>query len=183
MSTKYKSKYLAFLLRHHPEKANLTLDRKGYCSVQAILRVLDINHEELVALVHQNRKQRFEFSPDGTMIRACQGHSIDIEHDFAVRIPPDLLFHGTGRPEWDAIKKSGSIEKRSRHHVHLTADPVIAVQIARRRADPVLLIVDGKKMAAAGYTFFLSINGVWLTDNVPLDFITEHEGLKYLPSE
>jgi putative RNA 2'-phosphotransferase len=36
-----------------------------------------------------------------------------------------------------------------------------------RRGRPVIFAIDAAKMAADGYTFFVSANGVWLTDAVP----------------
>lgn len=38
---------------------------------------------------------------------------------------------------------------------------------------PVILQVDAGKMHGAGFRFFLSANGVWLTDSVPALFLTK----------
>jgi putative RNA 2'-phosphotransferase len=47
-----------------------------------------------------------------------------------------------------------------------------ARKVGARRGKPVLLRVDAGRMHAAGFRFFLSANGVWLTDSVPAVFLT-----------
>ena len=37
----------------------------------------------------------------------------------------------------------------------------------------ILLSVNAKRMAEDGYEFFLSDNGVWLVDEVPIDYLRE----------
>ena len=52
--------------------------------------------------------------------------------------------------------------------------PVGTVQQAKvgaRRGKPIILQVDAGKMRGAGFKFFLSVNGVWLTDSVPAAFL------------
>ncbi|WP_261343870.1 RNA 2'-phosphotransferase [Novipirellula aureliae] len=61
--------------------------------------------------------------------------------------------------------------KRSRHHVHLSADKETATKVGQRRGKPVILTIAAGRMHAAGHTFYLSANGVWLTDEVPTEFI------------
>lgn len=41
----------------------------------------------------------------------------------------------------------------------------------KRRGQPVILIVCTRAMNADGHDFYLSANGVWLTDVVPPQFI------------
>lgn len=40
-----------------------------------------------------------------------------------------------------------------------------------RRGRPIILRVDAGSMNAGGHAFFLSENGVWLTEHVPARFI------------
>ena len=56
--------------------------------------------------------------------------------------------------------------------VHLSKDMETARKVGARRGQPVLLRVDAGRMHAAGFRFFLSANGVWLTDSVPAAFLT-----------
>jgi putative RNA 2'-phosphotransferase len=55
---------------------------------------------------------------------------------------------------------------------HLSQDTETARKVGARRGKPVILRVDAGKMHAAGFPFFLSANGVWLTDSVPAAFLT-----------
>ena len=63
------------------------------------------------------------------------------------------------------------LERRSRHHVHLTDDPATGEAVGRRYGKPVILRIAAAAMAAQGHVFFRSANGVWLVDAVPAAFI------------
>lgn len=60
-----------------------------------------------------------------------------------------------------------------RHYVHLSADKLTATKVAERRGKPIMLEIKSDGMFSAGYKFYLSDNGVWLTEYVPVDFITQ----------
>ncbi len=85
-----------------------------------------------------------------------------------------MLYHGTVERFLDAIFQEG-LSKGKRHHVHLSAKPETAIQVGARRGSPVLLTVAADQMVNAGHDFFLSNNGVWLTDHVPAEFIARFE--------
>jgi putative RNA 2'-phosphotransferase len=168
------SKFLSLVLRHQPDLIDLTLDDAGWADIEALIR-LARGHRTLTralieAVVENNRKQRFAISDDGQRIRANQGHSIDIELGLPPRAPPARLYHGTATRFIAAIQHEGLV-KRSRQHVHLSADADTAADVGARHGKPVVLIVDAEAMAAAGHAFFRSDNGVWLTDAVPAAFI------------
>jgi putative RNA 2'-phosphotransferase len=50
------------------------------------------------------------------------------------------------------------------------------LRVGQRHGQPVVLVVRAREMAAAGHAFFLSANGVWLTERVPVEFISFPEG-------
>jgi len=54
-----------------------------------------------------------------------------------------------------------------RHHVHLSADEETARGVGARRGRPVVLVIDAAAMHRDGHVFFVSANGVWLTEDVP----------------
>jgi len=116
-------------------------------------------------------KQRFRISEDGARIRANQGHTVKVAHDFQPAAPPDVLYHGTARASLPSIMASG-LDKRRRHHVHLSATEETALKVGKRHGAPVVLKVDARAMADAGVVFFVSENGVWLTDAVPQRYLT-----------
>jgi len=177
--TVQQSKFLSLVLRHRPDVAGLTLDEGGWCSVDALLAGCAaaghaLSRHELEAIVRSSDKQRFAISPDGTRIRANQGHSVEVDLGYAAAAPPDLLYHGTAEKNLAAIRESGLL-KGKRHHVHLSPDPETAIKVGSRHGKPVVLKIAAGRMAAEEYTFYLSTNGVWLTDHVPARFL-EPEG-------
>lgn len=168
---KKTSKFLSYVLRHHPEKLNLTMDEQGWVTVEELLQNLNnVSMTELETVVAENNKKRFAFNEDKTKIRANQGHSIKIDLAYSPIEPPEFLYHGTATKNITSIQKIG-IMKGSRHHVHLSADLGTAKNVGQRHGKPVILIVESKKMHIAGHKFLFSDNGVWLTDFVPTEFI------------
>jgi putative RNA 2'-phosphotransferase len=160
------SKRLALYLRHDPAALGLTLAPGGWVPVDALLRALGITREELDEVVETNNKRRFAFDETGTRIRASQGHSVTVDLGLADATPPDVLYHGTVAKFLDAILREG-LRPMNRHAVHLSATLDTARTVGARRGKPVILHVDAAAMAAAGHTFQVSANGVWLTASVP----------------
>ena len=166
---------MSYVLRHAPEEINLELNTEGWAETDQLLlkmnaRGYDIDKETLIEVVAQNAKKRFAFNDDKSMIRANQGHSIQIDHGFEAVMPPDILYHGTATKSVDSILKSG-IEKRGRHHVHLSADIDTAKQVGQRHGKVVILEVLALEMHQSGHVFYLSENKVWLTDSVPTQYL------------
>jgi putative RNA 2'-phosphotransferase len=95
---------------------------------------------------------------------------VDVDLQLSEAAPSPLLFHGTPEQSVPAILREG-LRKMARHHVHLSADAQTASRVGARRGRPVVLPIDAAAMVAAGHAFFLSVNGVWLTDNVPPEFL------------
>jgi putative RNA 2'-phosphotransferase len=60
-----------------------------------------------------------------------------------------------------------------RRHVHLSNDRETAAKVGARRGKPVILTITSGDMAKAGHSFYLSSNGVWLTDKVAPEFLSE----------
>ena len=172
------SKFLSFILRHHPETIGLHLDAQGWADVETLLRLMNahdrtIDRALLEHIVATNNKKRFAFNADGTKIRASQGHSIAIDLAYTPREPPEMLYHGTAAATVAAIFASGGLEKRARQHVHLSADPDTAVKVGQRHGKPVVLRVLAGQMQRDGFLFYRSDNGVWLTDHVPAAYLQQ----------
>lgn len=171
----YLSKLLSYILRHKPGEYGIVLDENGYTNVNELINKLNaqnenINFEILQYIVETNNKKRFAFNDDLTEIRASQGHSVDVELGFTEQQPPAILYHGTVEKFLASILKYG-LQKMQRHQVHLSADKTTAIKVAERRGKPIILEIKSGEMFSAGYTFYLSANGVWLTDHVPVNFI------------
>jgi len=84
--------------------------------------------------------------------------------------PPEFLYHGTAAVNIAAIKERGLLPGR-RNHVHLSADESTAARVGGRHGSPMVLRVQAALMHAAGYRFYLSTNGVWLTEHVPTQYL------------
>ncbi|EDY20782.1 Phosphate acetyltransferase [Chthoniobacter flavus Ellin428] len=169
------SKFLSLVLRHEPEKVGLELDSAGWVEVEMLLAAcrqhgVAIERAELEEIVVTNEKKRFAFSDDGRRIRANQGHSIEVSLGYTPQVPPARLFHGTATRFLDSIRSDG-LKKMERHHVHLSADEETAHKVGQRHGKPLILLIKADAMHAANHSFFLSENGVWLTDAVPVAFI------------
>lgn len=172
------SKRMSWALRHAPHAAGLDLDPYGWVEVPVLLAALGVGRDALDAVVAGNDKRRFaiETDPSGReMIRASQGHSVDVDLGLAPVAPPAVLYHGTGAANLPSIEAEG-LRRGARRHVHLSADVATARAVGQRRrpAEVAILAVDAGVMAAAGHAFYVSANGVWLTDAVPPGYLTRH---------
>lgn len=164
------------VLRHKPDAIGMKLDPGGWLDINQLIEnankrgnslTLDVLHE----VVATNDKKRFALSDDGLRIRANQGHSVTgVDLNLTPTEPPGELFHGTVPQFLPAIYEQG-LEKRSRNQVHLSVDRETAKKVGQRRGKPIILKIASGPMHVAGHKFFLSPNGVWLTDAVPVEFI------------
>ena len=157
------SKFLSLVLRHRPDVIGLTRDEAGWADIDALIRLAQAHKPLTRALIEQvvkgNSKQRFAISDDGRRIRANQGHSIEIELGLQPLAPPSRLYHGTATRFVEAIRREG-LAKRSRRHVHLSADADTATAVGARHGQPSVLIVRAGEMSAAGHAFYRSENGL-----------------------
>ncbi len=166
------SKILSLALRHKPYVLGIDLDKNGWADVQFLLTQIDkkmnltLSFEELCEVVSKNDKQRFSFNEDKTLIRANQGHSIQVDVELEECVPPNTLYHGTATKYEQAIDNIGLISK-NRLHVHLSADLETAKKVGKRHGELLVYQVDCKKMKEENYIFYLSKNNVWLTPEVP----------------
>ncbi|WP_144394444.1 RNA 2'-phosphotransferase [Pleionea sediminis] len=173
------SKFLSFVLRHKPDAIGLALDNNGWANIEQLIKLanqsdesLAITHELIVEIVKTNDKKRFIISDDGLLIRANQGHSIKVDLELTEQTPPELLYHGTASRFLESIFIEG-LKPKSRHHVHLSTDIETANSVGQRYGKPVILSIKAREMHNQGFKFYCSENGVWLTDTVPVKFITK----------
>ncbi|RYY58984.1 MAG: RNA 2'-phosphotransferase [Chitinophagaceae bacterium] len=168
-------KVISLVLRHKPEVIGITLDKNGWTRVESLLEKMNsagfpITREQLHLVVETNNKKRFLLSEDGILIRASQGHSVNIDLELAPAIPPPVLFHGTAIKNLMSIRQQGLISG-TRLHVHLSDNENTAREVGSRHGSPVVLQVNARKMHEAGHPFFLSDNKVWLTGSVDPAFL------------
>lgn len=172
------SKSLSYWLRHRPEAIGITIGKDGWVGVLELIEkakkeiVFDFN--ELKEVVQTCDKQRFSLSKDFCEIRANQGHSIDVKIKFKEISAPPVLYHGTVNKFMESINKNG-LTPQKRHHVHLSKDVKTATIVGSRRGEAIILEINSMKMQDDGFKFYISDNGVYLSDNVPSKYITIHK--------
>ena len=169
------SKLISLVLRHHPERLGLTLDKHGWADTSALIAAINaiqpFDMEALETIVRTDNKQRYSFNEDYTRIRANQGHTLTVDLELTPITPPAVLWHGTGEKSVNSILREG-LRPMQRQYVHLSADPETAVMVGRRHGRPVVFTVDAAQMSSDGHTFYRSANSVWLTDSVPAQYLT-----------
>jgi len=174
------SKALSYWLRHNPDDIEISLDINGWTNVDELIEKSNIEFDldDLKHVVENSNKQRFSLNKrhvlkgdDKYFIRANQGHSVEgVELELEEAVPPQILFHGAPVGVIDTIIKEG-LKKMNRHHVHLSPDEATAANVGSRRGAFEILEVEAMRMRADGLKIYISDNGVYLTDNVPAEYI------------
>ena len=168
------SRYLSYLLRHHPEAKGLKLDKSGWCKVADLISALNISESELDDVVNNNT--RFIYSKDKEYIKAAHGHSIDVSYDKNKSFPPKILYHGTSKKFLESIRKKGLL-KMNRAAIHLSESKELATEIALRHTGHNMLYVlifeiDTSAMLKDDFDFYKSEDGVWLvTKDIPYKYL------------
>lgn len=182
MTKKKTSQWLSYVLRHKPEKANIVLDDQGWTDIDTLVQNSNglLTHAELLTIVQSDEKTRYSIQDN--KVRANQGHSTpSVKLKFTEVRPMNDLYHGTTAKAYGEIAMSGGLKPMNRHHVHLSDNQETAAQVGSRYRYPcIILVVDSRKMYTDGYKFYISENGVYLTDEVPMKYISEmHTNMAY----
>ncbi len=175
MKLKDISKFMSLVLRHEPTKIGIVLDENGWTNVAIFISKMStkgftLDMEKLEEVVRSCEKQRFAFNDSKDKIRANQGHSVNIDLGILPTEPPTILYHGTSQNVIPLIKEQG-ITKQNRQHVHLSAETQTAIKVGSRHGKVVVLTVRALEMHQNGEKFYISENGVWLTDMVATKYI------------
>lgn len=128
------SKYISFILRHHPEAAGIALDDHGWADVDELIAGVSKTHpitrEVLEDIVRTDSKQRYAFSRNGKYIRANHGHSVKVDPEPEETAPPEFLYHGTAEKNIESIFDKGILPMK-RIYVHLSGDIETAIEVGR----------------------------------------------------
>ncbi len=97
-----------------------------------------------------------------------------------LRHRPEKIGLSLGQSGWASVEqlieasRAHGVEftlEELQNHVHLSADVDTATKVGRRQGSPVVLRVKAGLMHRDGYVFYLSANGVWLTERVPVQYL------------
>jgi len=175
------SRFLAFVLRHHPEEAGVELDERGAVDLDVLTQAVqqgpgfgDVTREQIERLVASGpAAARFEITEG--RIRARYGHSLEQPIAYEPAEPPPFLFHGTAPETAEAILADG-LKAGQRQRVHLSVDTPAAREVGRRRSrNPVILRIDTEPAGKGGVRFYRGGPAVWLADDIPPECITRAE--------
>ena len=173
------SKYLSYILRHKPEDIGIMLDTEGYVNCDVLIKAINDNSEYNITLdilkeiVETDSKQRYSFKDDYTYIRANQGHSTEqVNLTFKPYINDEPLYHGTASRFIRSITNSDGLKPMTRQYVHLSKDIETASKVGARHGNLVILKINTKAMIDDGYNLYESDNGVILTHEVPMKYIS-----------
>ncbi len=176
------SKDMAYILRHGPDKYNLTLDKKGFLSLDELLMALNqmkkyqgcLKKDDLLkATIPADDKKRFLIV--GNLICCTHGHSLKEKIEKVVAIPPAILYHGTTSAVLPIILKEG-LKPMNRQYVHLSPDLKTAYSVGQRRDEnPVILEVDTVSAINDGYKFYIGDEDTWLSDEIPPKYLKIHK--------
>ena len=174
---RHLSKFISLILRHKPEVIGIKLDNFGWANVEDLIIGIknsgkDINLDILTQIVLNDDKRRYSFNEDKTLIRANQGHSIQVDVNLDEKVPPNVLYHGTGQKSVSSIKHQG-IMPMTRLYVHLSSDIDTAIKVGKRHGNPYVFTIDTKTMFNDGIKFYLSENGIWLTKYVDSKYLID----------
>lgn len=170
------SKSLSFWLRHKPEDIGIKIHNNGWASVSELIEKasdkfpMTLDEIKYVVQNQNPEKRRLTLNEDFSQIKANQGHSIDVVLNFEEVIPPRILFHGAPTKVIDSIMKEG-LKKMNRHACHLSKDIETASIVGSRRGEFEVLEIEAMRMMEDGYKIYISENGVYLVDEVPVKYI------------
>ena len=167
---------MSMILRHRPEVIGIHLDEHGWADVDELIegtaKKKKFNREILEEIVRTDSKQRYSFNEDKTKIRANQGHSISVDLELEPLEPPEILWHGTAEKYVASIEKAG-LRPGNRMYVHLSSNMQTAEKVGSRHGKPIVYQVKSGEMYRKGFRFYRSVNGVWLTIMVPVEFLIQ----------
>lgn len=173
------SKEISYVLRHNPNKYNLSMDLEGYVLINNLLKGLNSNpkfQEEVTKSMLENMikhldKERFYIKDD--KIKALYGHTIMLKIKQEEVIPPNILYHGTTESAYLKIKEMG-LNKMHRQYVHLAKEKSVALSVgARRTKNVVLLEIAAHTAYLEGIKFYTGGDDIYLADYIPPKYITK----------
>ncbi len=174
---------LAGMLRHFPENYGVRLNEHGWVKVYSIVPAirarrksfgwLTARHIESMALT--DPKERYQVNREHE-IRATYGHTIPVELDDLPNDElPDILFYQTTEEELEFIKETG-ISPSDKTWIHLSKTYRQAYVSGLFHVEsPKIVGIDIKKLVASGINVYRATSDVFVSREIPPEFILDLE--------
>lgn len=165
---------LTHILRHDKTSP---LESGGWLPMRYLIAEQGFTRQEIIDIVASDEKGRYEINESEDKIRALYGHSIKVDLCLLPGTPPPTLYHGTATKYMERILASG-IQPKSRQYVHLTTSREVALKTGERHGTPLLITVDAGKMYEEGFCFYPINESLWLSKEIPPQFICISDNLE-----
>ena len=174
---------LSYALRHEPWKFGIDLTEEGFTSLDALVQSLcerrkeyrETAPETLMQAICELDSERFEVrGPSNEReIRARYGHSFPVRRIGTSESPPEFLYHGTTDGTSVTIHRVG-LQPMDRFFVHLTSRLDYAASVGTSKGEACILRVRARLAHEAGVPFYRANSHVWLTTEIPAEFLAGH---------
>jgi putative RNA 2'-phosphotransferase len=172
---------LALVLRHAPEKFGVDMDINGWVNARELSDAIGNQrrhyhwlrgwHFEAIA----NADEKGRYQVENGMIRATYGHSIELDLDLPTDDIPEVLFYPCQADEVETYMEYG-ITAGDRKNVHLSRTIANAMEAGHVRIHrPTILEVDTTRAIADGHVIYRAGKTVFLTDEVPGEYLYQVE--------
>ncbi len=173
------SKLVSLLLRHRPDLGGLSPDERGFVPLDDLLdSVVKIMREkcskEEVLDVIMSDEERFEVV--NGRVRARYGHSFQVTYDRPLppEEVPETLYHGTTLSSLGSILREG-LKPMGRRYVHLSLTKERALEVARRRKGPHVILRVRARDLAENVPVYRPSHLTFLVERVPPEYIEVEE--------
>ncbi|KAI8925184.1 phosphotransferase KptA/Tpt1 [Entophlyctis helioformis] len=171
------SKSLSYLLRHGAAKEGIPMRPDGFVALADVLarpQFAGVQLCDIQDLVRTNDKQRYALQQEPEsgvwLIRANQGHSLNVDVDMAVVTDPSdlpVVVHGTYTQHLPSIFKTG-LSRMGRKHIHfavgLLGQP--DVTSGMRSSCTAFIYINVALAMQDGIVFMRSANNVVLSEGI-----------------
>ena len=172
---------LALVLRHAPEKFGVDMDINGWVNARELSEAIGKQrrhyhwlrawHFEAIANADANGRYQVE----NEMMRATYGHSIELDLDLPTDDIPEVLYYPCETEEVETLLEYG-ITAGDRKNVHLSRSIRNAMDAGHVRIHrPAIVEVDTARAIADGHTIYRAGTTVFLTDEVPGEYLYQVE--------
>ncbi|KAJ1952526.1 tRNA 2'-phosphotransferase [Dipsacomyces acuminosporus] len=170
------SKFLSYVLRHGATKEGLELREDGSILLSELMKHRKLQSTTFAQIRHvvdTNDKKRYTLFQEANewYIRATQGHSIKIREPPLAKLTketmPKEIIHGTSKSKIQLIQETG-LSRMDRTHIHFATglandEKVIS---GMRKNSSAFIYIDIEKALSDGIEFFISENGVVLSNGL-----------------